>query len=219
MIDYEIRQIPSKDAKIYIRKNHYSHGCINAPVKSYGLFERQGAPPGDGFQFEEAADPIGVCMFAVPCSEAVRASVFGKGYEAHVIELHRLHILDRTPKNTESWFISRCLKLLKRNMPQIWAVISFSDLTEGHTGVIYKAANAYRLGRTGRATFYFDGFGRLRHPRQCGRSITLEKAKEMGWVPVVREAKCRFLWLLPEDRRDKKRLLQLAKVDLSGAGD
>jgi len=31
-------------------------------------------------------------MYATPCSEAVRASVFGKEYKDHVTELHRLHI-------------------------------------------------------------------------------------------------------------------------------
>jgi len=216
MIDYEVRQISPKDAKAYIKRNHYSHGCINCPVKSFGLFEKQANVSSEDFQFEEATDPIGVCMFAVSCSEAVRASVFGKEYKEHVLELHRLHILDVTPKNTETWFIARCLKLLKKSLPDIWAVISFSDLTEGHSGVIYKASNAYRLGRTGKATFYLDCLGRLRHPRQCGKSIGLEEAKKRGWTPVVREVKCRFLWLLPQDKRDKKRLLSLVKLDLNG---
>jgi len=214
MIDYEVRQISPKDAKAYIKRNHYSHGCINCPVKSFGLFEKTGAS--EDFQFEEAADPIGVCMFAVSCSENVRASVFGKEHKDHVIELHRLHILDVTPKNTETWFISRCLKLLKKSLPNIWAVISFSDLTEGHSGVIYKASNAYRLGHTGKAVFYRDCSGRLRHLRQCGKNISREKAEERGWVPVVREAKNRFLWLLPQDKRDKKRLLSMVKLDLNG---
>ena len=86
-------------------------------------------------------------MFACPCSENVRASVFGDKYKDNVTELHRLHILDVTPKNTESWFIVRCLKLLKELKPQIEAVISFSDTTIGHNGTIYKATNAYRAGR------------------------------------------------------------------------
>jgi len=123
--------------------------------------------------------------------------------------LHRLHILDVTPRNTESWFISRCLKELKKIKPKIWAVLSFADKTEGHEGIIYKATNAYRLGSTGRAKFYIDQEGRLRHPRQNGVNITESTAAEIGWKTVMRDAKNRYMWLLPDNKRHKKELLKL----------
>lgn len=166
MIDYQVKRIPAKEAMQYICKYHYSHGCHNGPSPCYGLFEQEKL--------------IGVCLFAVPCSERVRASVLGEEYKSHVTEIHRLHILDCTPKNTESWFISRCLKLLKKDKPGIWAVIAFSDLTAGHTGVIYKASNVYRLGTTRKMRFYINETGRLRHPRQCGHNTTVAEAKEKG---------------------------------------
>lgn len=202
MIDYEIDRISCSMAKEYIIKNHYSHGCHNGPSPCYGLFNGSAL--------------IGVLMFATPCSEAVRASVFGKEHKNKVTELHRLHILDGTPKNTESWFISRCLKLLKVDRPNIKAVLSFSDTTEGHCGTIYKATNAYRLGMTGKATFYIDETGRLRHPRQSGKNITKEMADAMGWTPVKRDAKYRYMWLLPTDKREKKQLIKMCKYDLEG---
>lgn len=201
MNDYVVTRIPCKVAKEYIIENHYSHGCHNAPSPCYGLFE--------GIQL------IGVLMFATPCSENVRASVFGKEYKDSVTELHRLHILDVTPKNTESWFISRCLKLLKKDKPQIKAVISFADSTVGHNGTIYKATNAYRIGMTGSATFYVDKDGRLRHPRQNGVNITKEMAAEKGWKPVKRSAKYRYLFLLPQSKAEKRKLIRMCKYDLS----
>jgi hypothetical protein len=164
MEKYIVKKIDCKTAKDYIRKNHYSHGCHNGPSPCYGLFENNNL--------------IGVLMFATPCSENVRASVFGKEHKDSVTELHRLHILDVTPKNTESWFISRCLKLLKNDKPNIKAVITFSDSTEGHNGTIYKATNAYRIGQTGSATFFIDETGRLRHPRQNGVNISKEQSEE-----------------------------------------
>lgn len=201
MIDYTVKRIPSKQAKEYIREHHYSHGCHNGPSPCYGLFDKE--------------ELIGVLMFATPCSENVRASVFGENYKDCVTELHRLHILDVTPKNTESWFISRCLKLLKQDKPQIKAVLSFSDATEGHVGTIYKATNAYRLGSTGKALFFIDEDGRLRHPRQCGVNITKEMGIDRGWKPVMREAKNRYLYLLPTDKREKKKLIKMCKYDLA----
>lgn len=198
MEDYKIERINASIAKDYIRANHYSHGCHNGPSPCYGLFDN--------------GNLIGVLMFATPCSENVRASVFGEEYKDWVTELHRLHILDVTPKNTESWFISRCLKLLKQDKPQIRAVISFSDSTEGHEGTIYKATNAYRCGHTGSTTFYVDSDGRLRHPRQNGVNISKEMAEERGWTAVKRGAKNRYLYLLPKDKREKKQLVELCKL-------
>lgn len=200
MIGYEIRRIPCKTAKEYIRKHHYSHGCHNGPSPCYGLFDGE--------------ELIGCLMFATPCSENVRASVFGEQYKDAVTELHRLHILDCTPKNTESWFVSRCLKMLKTDKPQIKAVLSFSDMTEGHTGVIYQATNAYRLGTTGKATFYIDETGRLRHPRQNGVNVTAEMAKQKNWTAVKRDTKNRYLFLLPQSKAEKRRLVRLCRYDI-----
>jgi hypothetical protein len=199
---YNVETISCAAAKKYIIENHYSHGCHNGPKPCFGLYDD--------------VNLIGVMMFATPCSEAVRSSIFGVEYKNHVTELHRLHILDCTPKNTETWFIARCLKYLKNINPEIWAVLSFSDMTEGHSGVIYKAANAYRLGTTGKATFFLDETGRLRHPRQCGINITKEMAEEKKWASVKREAKNRYMWLLPNDKRHKKELIKLCKYDLKG---
>ena len=205
MNNYVIKRIPCKQAKEYIKKNHYSHGCHNGPSPCYGLFDNENL--------------IGCLMFATPCSENVRASVFGEEYKDWVTELHRLHILDCTPKNTESWFISRCLKLLKQDKPQIKAVLSFSDMTEGHSGVIYKATNAYRLGTTGKAKFYRDKDGRLRHPRQSGVNITEQMAKEKGWKPEIREAKNRYLYILANSKVEKKHLIKMCKYNLESKGE
>lgn len=200
MIDYEVKRIATKPAREYIKKNHYSHGCHNGPSPCYGLFD------GDNL--------IGVLMFATPCSENVRASVFGPEHKDWVTELHRLHILDVTPKNAESYFIARCLKLLKKDKPEIKAVLSFSDRTEGHDGTIYKATNAYRVGSTGSATFFIDADGRLRHPRQNGVNITKSMAAERGWEPAKRAAKNRYLYLLPASKAEKRRLVKMCRYDV-----
>lgn len=97
MIDYDVKRISASVAKEYIKAHHYTHGCHNGPSPCYGLFDGENL--------------IGVLMFATPAAESVREMVFGSEYKNGVVELHRLHILDVTPRNTESWFISRCLDL------------------------------------------------------------------------------------------------------------
>jgi len=95
---YYIKKLACKDAKDYIRRNHYSKTSHNGPSPCYGLFDIL------------TEDLVGCLMFATPCSENVRR--WFDGNVASTIELHRLHIQDTTPKNTESWFISKCLKCL-----------------------------------------------------------------------------------------------------------
>lgn len=188
--NYQVRRITCEMAREYICKNHYAHGCHKAPSPCYGLFEKEKL--------------IGCCMFATPCSENVRASIFGEEYKDNVIELHRFHILDVTPRNTESWFIAQCFRRLIQDRPQTWAVISFSDTTEGHEGTIYKATNFYRCGKTGRKTFYIDSNGRLHHPRQNGHNVSLNEALERGWKPIERETKNRYIMILGRTHKDKK---------------
>lgn len=195
MIDYEVRHIDSTTGKAFIRANHYSGGCHNGPM-CWGLFDGE--------------ELIGVCAFATPNSENVVSSVFGPERRREVTELHRFVVLDGTPKNTESYFISRALKGLVECKPKYRAVLSFADETEGHRGTIYQATNALYCGTTSRARFWRDPDGRLRHPRQNGHNVTPEEAADAGWVAEYREAKHRYLYLTgtPAQRRaDRKALL------------
>lgn len=208
--DFHIERVKSGFAKEYIRQHHYSRSCHNGPSPCYGLFTKDK-------RMESGSALIGVLCFATPCSENVRASVFGHDYKNNVIELHRLFIKDSycsktTPRGTESWFISRCLKKLKTDNPNIWAVLTFADSTEGHTGTIYKATNAKFCGMTSKATFYLDREGRLRHPRQNGVNISTDEAITRGWCPVKRFAKSRYLYLLPSSKGHKKKLERICKI-------
>lgn len=62
------------------------------------------------------------------------------------VELRRLVCLDEAPKNSESFFISKCLKMLRRY--KVEKVISYADEEHGHRGTIYRASNFKYLGKT-----------------------------------------------------------------------
>ena len=196
---YTVQKISAKIAKEYIHKNHYSKGSHNGPSPNYGLFDN--------------GNLIGVLMFSTPCSENVRSSLFGPAYKDAVIELHRLHILDVTPKNTETWFIAKCIKLLKIDRPETLGIISFADPTENHSGIIYKASNFLKCGKSSKAMFYKDKDGRLRHPRQCGVSITRKMAKERGWEECPREGKHRFIYLLNKKAKQLFKLWEIVETN------
>jgi hypothetical protein len=189
--DYYVAKVATSEGKEFVKQHHYSHGIHNGPM-TYGLF---------GVLDQSL---VGVLAFATPSSEAVCASVFGVEYKRAVTELHRLVLLDEVPHNAESFFISRALRLLRQDRPNYAAVLSFADTTQGHVGTVYQATNAIYCGTTGRSTFYEDETGRLRHPRQNGTNITLKDAKARGWSPVKREAKHRYLFLLPMSKRERR---------------
>lgn len=188
---FVVDRIEAKIGKEFIKKHHYSHGVHNGPM-CYGLFDNR--------------ELVGVLAFATPCSENVCASVFGVEHKRKVTELHRLVLLDHVQKNMESWFISRVLRQLKKDRPNYKAVLTFADATQGHIGVIYQATNAIYTGMSGKATFYLDQDGRLRHPRQNGQNITPEMALHRGWKPTKRDGKHRYVYLLPQDKKEAKTL-------------
>lgn len=199
---YSIKRLRFSESKDFVCRHHYSHGCHNGPKLSLGLFNGQVL--------------IGVCMFSTPCSENVRASVFGPDEKDAVIELSRLVVLDEAPHNTESWFVSRCLHTLKTLFPTIHAVLSFADPTQGHVGTIYQAMNFRYTGTSSSKTFYRDVDGRLRHPRQCGKNISRAAAAEMGWTAVASMGKHRYIRLLPDNKRHLRELSKrcLLNIDI-----
>ena len=79
----------------------------------------------------------GVCLFGAPASPYPCIGVCGKERAGDVLELNRIALNDGLPKNTGSWFVSRCLKLLPKNS----IVISWADTGVGHVGYIYQALN------------------------------------------------------------------------------
>lgn len=70
--------------------------------------------------------------------------------ESDVVELRRLCCIDDTPKNTESYFIGRTLRWMKRNT-DYKVVISYADAHYGHEGTIYKASNFEHIGMTAKS--------------------------------------------------------------------
>ena len=86
---------------------------------------------------------VGIIVFALPPRETM------KRYKVSLVwELARLYILDSEPFNSETWFMSRAIKYVKRNCSKVKALVSYADPSRGHVGLIYKAGNWQTDGRT-----------------------------------------------------------------------
>jgi len=123
VIDFEIRQIPSREAMEMVVENHYLHRKASA-MYCYGLFD--------------GPEMIGCVVYGKPASPALCVGVCGPEESDRVIELTRLWIKDDTPKNTESYLIGRSLRLLPKDRD---IIVSYAEIGAGHLGIVYQATN------------------------------------------------------------------------------
>lgn len=170
--------------KDFISINHYSETC---PVISYA------------FELKYEKHTIGVCIFSPPSRQGITVPNVEKG---RLLELSRLFIYDHTPKNAETYFIGHCLRWLGKNQDKYDAIVSFSDPTEGHQGIIYKASNFTLLGQSKANYHYLDQQGNRVHKRRVwtkgkkeGKTETVYY-KELGLTKVKELPKNKFVYYL-----------------------
>ena len=94
----------------------------------------------------------------------------------NILELRRLAISPEAPKNTASRMISVMTKIIKKEIPEVWKLISYQD-TEVHSGTIYKASGWVVAGKP-----WHQGTGwtnRLRNEMQT-------TAEKIRWEKQIR---------------------------------
>jgi len=181
IIGLRVEQIRSQLANAVAIKHHYLHR--KAPVSfAYGLFK--------------GPKLVGVVTFGTPPSRHLQMSACPSD-PALVLELNRLWVHDDLPRNTESWFVSRALKLLP---PRI--VVSYADPKFGHLGYIYRALNFNYAGWTDmeRKTPRFDyiPIDTTKHTRDAFRTGIAYRVRR---VPKVK------YWIATGPTRTERRRL------------
>lgn len=125
--EIEVKVIPSKVAVPFVKKHHYSGKVVQNSNLHFGAFL-------DGKLH-------GVMSFGYSMDKAkIQQLVSGTGWN-EFIELNRMAFDDYLPRNGESYCISRAIKLIKKNAPQIKWIISFADGCQCGDGTIYRASN------------------------------------------------------------------------------
>lgn len=171
--------INSRDAVTLVVAHHYMHR--RPPISyAFGLFDN-------------SDNIMGCITFGIPASRHMLIGACRSAPEV-VIELNRLWCSDDMPRNTESWFVARALKLLP---PKI--VLSYADTAAGHVGYIYRAANFHYAGWTDmdRKTPRFDYIAPGKHSRDAFRN---------GFTARVRRKPKVKYWTVTGNRRERKLL-------------
>ena len=123
--DFEVKLITRKDVRDFVETWHYSQSINGLRITYvFGLFCE--------------GDLIGAMIYG-PLGMANTWKKYGKE-ESDVIELRRLCCIDNTPKCTESYFIGKTQRWLKKNTDHK-IIVSYADAHYNHTGIIYRATN------------------------------------------------------------------------------
>lgn len=179
-----VEPITAKRAAEMVVEHHYLHR--RPPIShAYGLFNH--------------GEMVGVVTYGTPASRHLQKSACPTDPSA-VIELNRLWVSDEMPKNTESWFVSRSLKLLP---PKI--VVSYADTREQHYGYVYRALNFRYAGWTDmdRKTPRYDYIPHdpTAHSRESFRS---------GYASKVRRSPKVRYWIITGNKSERKALDRIA---------
>lgn len=175
---YSADVVSEETARDFVVREHYSRS-YPAAVFRVGLF-------GPGAKLE------GVAVFSVPMNRHV-VPAYTRVEAKEGVELGRFVLLDRAPRNSETFLLGEAFRLLRRERPKLKAVVSYSDpvarrdrdgaiLTPGHVGIIYQAHNGRYMGRGSARTLQVGPDGRV----LSERTISKIRLGESGWESAQR---------------------------------
>ena len=167
-----------------IRMHHYAKGCSKAG-KMFGAFR-------DGRL-------IGVAQWLPPTKVAAQ-SVLPDDWQ-RVTSLTRLVVLPGEPQNAATMLIAASLKRLRtlrrEDGSRKWlACLTYADLSEGHTGAIYRASNWVYCGTTGAKPRWKDAAGRQVSPKAGPKTRTAAEMRALGYEVVGHFKKHKFTYAL-----------------------
>lgn len=141
--DLRVETIPCWLARAVIMTKHYSGRVVNNSYLHIGIYAGR--------------ELVGVMQWGYALNpNSGRRVVHGTGNREYM-ELNRLWVHDKMPKNTESRVISYSLKLIKLIHPSVMWVQTFADERCGRSGVVYQASNFDYIGSHTSPFYELDG--------------------------------------------------------------
>ena len=191
--DLKLREVDKDYARRFIKKYHYSKQCAGIVV-AIG---------------EWIGSELKNCIVFNYCIGRLMANEVWGGDNSNTIELSRMVSLEPKPKNMESYCISRALKYLKKNYPNIKVVISYADNEVGHKGYCYQASGFTYYGQSiPHKQWFLDG--KRVHEKtisdKYGSSSMEELKKKLGDRIYWREqesTKSRYYFIIAQNKRER----------------
>lgn len=190
--------------KEFIENNHYAHKIPQAVKYRFGLYYQNILK--------------GIVIFSIPANMYTITSIFKNENQSIGIELSRLFTYDDTPKNFESYCLSKCFNYIKQNS-NYDVIVSYADPNFNHVGYLYQALNGIYLGETAPEIRYLYN-GQLLTRRSLGRKrddTEANHAKRImldGAEKIKMKGKHKYIFFICNNRR-KKELLNNIKDNIT----
>ena len=190
---FVIEPISYKTAMDIVIEKHYLHRKCPCS-KAFGLFQ-------DG-------QILGVVVYGVSASSTLLRGIAGDEEKSNVYELTRLWVDDSVPKNGESFLIGNTIKQLDKEF-----IVSYSDSSQNHLGVVYQATNFLY---TGLSAKFRDpkvkGLENQHHATYANGLTNKQVIEKFGkdnvyWVERAR--KHRYIYINANGRRRKQLMAKL----------
>lgn len=123
----QVQQIPVGRARDVIRANHYSGTVVNNSYVNLGVFE-------DG-------ELYGVLQYGYAMNPSSASKIVEGTANDQYLELNRMWLSDRMPRNSESKAIAYSVKYIRARYPRVKWLQSFADERCGGLGVVYQACS------------------------------------------------------------------------------
>ena len=161
---------------------------------------------------------ISVCFAMFIKNELVGGSVLGKPRHVtkypNCIDIRRMACLDKSPYNSESFFLGKIIQWITCNTKYNY-VLSYSDLTVGHIGTIYKASNFKEIGKTS-PTKYVEWNNKIYHPR----SLSIDRDYSYKLRQAIEEKKAfihtglpKIIWLYTINKKKRNKKMELSNFN------
>jgi hypothetical protein len=202
----KVIKIDRNTAKPFIEKYHYTKS-IGKVSLAFGLYNEEKM---EKIGLFDRAKLVGVITYGQVSSRDLAQSIFEGGTQYNCWEFLRMAVVDEE-EYPRTQFISKTIKYIKANNPEIKCLVSFADQTEGHFGYVYQASNWLYCGTTGKK-YHFIVDGKRVNKRMAYDKGKLEGLKEREfvdkykWKKIIELPKFRYIYPLQEIKLKLKTL-------------
>jgi hypothetical protein len=188
---YNVKSIDKALVKEWCLKKHYAKKMPSVVQYTFGCFDKNNIM-------------IGVAVFGLSGNSNLN-DLNG----IPIIELTRLILNDEKEKNTTSYFVGQCLKMISHK----GFVISFADANQKHNGYIYQATNWIYTGQSAAAEVYTNGNVEMHSKTFSDKYGRRDKAfaESIGFYIEKKQPKHRYFFILGNKTEKKKYLSELIK--------
>jgi len=205
--DIVVKVINSRTARAIVKKIHYSGKCTQNSQLHFGVFIGEKL--------------CGCLQFGPPIDRRRMLPLVAGSTWGNMLELNRMAFGPELPKFSESRAISVCMKIIKKNYPQVKWIVSFADGCQCGDGTIYRASGFCLTAINKNSTMYKTPGGEVVADKTFNNSPVREyKGIKTKDCEKLEGFQLRYIYFIDKTYIEKLTvpILPFSDIDKAGAG-